>query len=113
MRDRFSGRNIGNGQIALFGLTGGLLPCPAAVTVLLLCLQLKQFSLGMGLVLAFSVGLALTLLASGLIAALGLRHAASRWPGFDGALARLPYLGCAVIAAIGLYVGYSGLVRLA
>ena len=26
----------------LFGLTGGLIPCPAAITVLLLCLQLLQ-----------------------------------------------------------------------
>lgn len=37
-------RNVTNWQIALFGFTGGLIPCPAAITVLLLCLQLKEFT---------------------------------------------------------------------
>nr|VXZ87893.1 Nickel/cobalt efflux system rcnA [Klebsiella pneumoniae] len=31
------------GQIVLFGLTGAD-PCPASITVLLICLQLKKFS---------------------------------------------------------------------
>ena len=53
-------------QIVLFGLTGGLIPCPASITVLLLCLQLKQVALGATLVLGFSVGLALTLVALGI-----------------------------------------------
>ncbi|WP_201160710.1 nickel/cobalt efflux transporter, partial [Klebsiella grimontii] len=67
---RFDGRQVTTGQIVLFGLTGGLIPCPASITVLLICLQLKKFSLGATLVLGFSVGLALTLVASGAIAAL-------------------------------------------
>ncbi len=62
---RFDGRQVTTGQIVLFGLTGGLIPCPASITVLLICLQLKKFSLGATLVLGFSVGLALTLVASG------------------------------------------------
>lgn len=32
------------GQIVQFGLTGGLIPWPAAVTVLLLCIQLKPLA---------------------------------------------------------------------
>ena len=47
----------------MFGLTGGLIPCPASITVLLLCLQLKKIALGATLVLGFSVGLALTMVA--------------------------------------------------
>ncbi len=77
---RFDGRQVTTGQIVLFGLTGGLIPCPASITVLLICLQLKKFSLGATLVLGFSVGLALTLVASGAIAALSLKHATRRWP---------------------------------
>jgi len=34
---RISGGSVTTGQIVLFGLTGGLIPCPAAITVLLLC----------------------------------------------------------------------------
>jgi ABC-type nickel/cobalt efflux system permease component RcnA len=33
---------------------------PAAITVLLLCLQLKEVTLGFALVLCFSIGLAIT-----------------------------------------------------
>ena len=43
---RFAGRSATTGQIILFGLTGGLIPCPASVTVLLVCLQLKQVATG-------------------------------------------------------------------
>ncbi|SQC92431.1 Nickel/cobalt efflux system rcnA [Cedecea neteri] len=42
----FTNTDVTNGQILLFGLTGGLIPCPAAITVLLLCLQLKALTLG-------------------------------------------------------------------
>src|SRR5262249_17725294 len=51
IRKRFAGRSVTTAQIVLFGLPGGLIPCPAAITVLLLCIQLKQFSLGFVLVL--------------------------------------------------------------
>jgi len=113
IRRRFAGRPVTTGQIALFGLTGGLLPCPAAITVLVLCLQIQRFWLGVALVLGFSVGLALTLLASGLLAAWGMRHATRRWPGLDALLGRLPYLASAVVVLIGLYLGWTGLAGLA
>ncbi|WP_283214495.1 sulfite exporter TauE/SafE family protein [Sphingomonas sp. 3P27F8] len=67
---RFGGRSVSTGQIILFGLTGGLIPCPAAITVLLLCLQLKQLALGAVLVLSFSVGLAITMVLVGVAASL-------------------------------------------
>ncbi len=35
---RFANRQVTTGQLILFGLTGGLLPCPAAFAVLLVCL---------------------------------------------------------------------------
>lgn len=57
---RLADRNATSGQIVMFGLTGGLIPCPASVAVLLLCLQLKEFTLGATLVACFSIGLALT-----------------------------------------------------
>jgi nickel/cobalt exporter len=40
--NRFASRDITTGKIVMFGLTGGLLPCPASITVLLLCFQLKS-----------------------------------------------------------------------
>lgn len=109
---RFANRPVTTGQIILFGLTGGLIPCPASITVLLLCLQLKKIALGSLLVLCFSIGLALTLVTSGALAALGARHAARRFSGFGALAAHAPYLSCGLILLIGLYVGYSGLTAL-
>jgi nickel/cobalt exporter len=108
IRKRFADGRATTGQIVLFGLTGGLIPCPAAITVLLLCLQLKEFSLGFTLVLSFSVGLALTLVSVGALAALSLRHAGKRWSGFSTIAARAPYLSSLLILAVGAYTCLHG-----
>ncbi|MBR8655175.1 nickel/cobalt efflux transporter RcnA [Achromobacter sp. Marseille-Q0513] len=108
IRRRFANRNVTNWQIALFGLTGGLIPCPAAITVLLLCLQLKAFTLGAVLVLCFSIGLAITLVTVGVVAALSVRHVTRRAPWFSAAARRAPYLSSLLIVAVGIYVGLHG-----
>ncbi|MEF3367607.1 nickel/cobalt efflux transporter [Methylocystis sp. 9N] len=105
---RFAHKRVTTGQIILFGLTGGLIPCPASITVLLLCLQVGRFGLGAALVLCFSVGLALTLVFVGVAAALGLRHAVSRWPAVEKLAARAPFLSSAIVATIGLYTIATG-----
>ncbi|PTU30298.1 nickel/cobalt efflux protein RcnA [Stenotrophobium rhamnosiphilum] len=108
IKRRFANKNITTGQIVMFGLTGGLIPCPASITILLLCLQLKQYSLGIVLVLCFSIGLAMTMVASGTIAALSVRHASRRWSGFGTFARRAPYFSSFVIICVGLYTGYLG-----
>jgi nickel/cobalt transporter (NicO) family protein len=112
IRRRFSKREVTNGQILLFGLTGGLIPCPAAITVLLLCLQLKEITLGAMLVICFSIGLALTLVLSGVVAAVSVRHASKRWSGFGEFARKAPYFSGGLILMVGLYIGYQGLVHL-
>ena len=97
----------------MFGLTGGLIPCPASITILLLCLQLKQFSLGFTLVLCFSLGLAVTMVGVGAAAALSLRHVSARWSGFDAFAKRAPYVSGALIICVGLYTGWLGWAQLA
>lgn len=109
IRKRFAGRKVTTAQIVLFGLTGGLIPCPAAITVLLLCMQLKQFSLGFVLVLSFGIGLAITMVSAGVLAALSLRHVERHWAGFSRYAHRAPYLSAALIVFVGLYTGWTGL----
>src|ERR1700736_4804882 len=108
IRRRFASRHVTTSQIVIFGLTGGLIPCPASITVLLLCLQLKKFALGATLVLCFSIGLALTMVTSGAIAALGVKHAARHFSGFSELARKAPYVSGAIILMVGLYVGYQG-----
>lgn len=108
IRRKFANQNVTTGQIILFGLTGGLIPCPAAITVLLLCLQLKQFTLGFVLVLCFSIGLAITLVVVGAAAALSVHQATKRWSWFGTFARRAPYFSSILIIAVGIYVGFQG-----
>ncbi len=108
IRRRFAHRQVSTGQIVLFGLTGGLIPCPASITVLLLCLQLKKLVLGATLVLSFSLGLALTMVASGALAALSVQHVSRQWRGFGEFARKAPYFSGGVIIWVGLYVAYQG-----
>lgn len=109
IKRRFNGKEVTNWQILLFGLTGGLIPCPAAITVLLICLQLKAVTLGATLVVCFSLGLALTLITVGVGAAISIRHVAKRWSGFSEMARKAPYFSSALIAIVGLYMGIHGL----
>ena len=100
IQERFHDGKASTGQIVVFGLTGGLIPCPASITVLLLCLQLKQVALGATLVLGFSVGLALTMVASGVLAAWSVRQVQARWSGWGHWAGRAPYLSSALMLVL-------------
>ena len=113
IRRRFAGRteqHVTTAQIVLFGLTGGLIPCPASITVLLVCLQLKQIALGAVLVLCFSVGLAVTMVSVGVAAALGMRLAETRWgESFSAFARRAPYASAVLITFVGLAIGWQAI----
>lgn len=107
-----SAGSVTTGQIILFGLTGGLIPCPAAITVLLLCLQLKQLTLGVVLVACFSIGLAVTMVGAGVAASLSVHHVRKHWKGFATFARRAPYASGALMLLIAVYMGVSGWVGL-
>jgi nickel/cobalt exporter len=83
------------------GVSGGLLPCPSALVVLLAAISLHRVAFGMLLVVAFSVGLALTITAIGLVAVVA-RNAFRRLS-FEGRLVSLlPAASALVILVAGL-----------
>jgi nickel/cobalt transporter (NicO) family protein len=83
------------------GVSGGLLPCPSALVVLLAAISLHRIAFGLLLIVAFSAGLALTITGIGLVAVLA-RHSFRRLS-FDGPLVRLlPAASALVILAAGL-----------
>ena len=112
IRRRFADRRVTTGQIVVFGLTGGLIPCPGAITVLMLCLQLNRLVLGAALVASFSVGLAITMVASGVLAAVSVRHVEKRWSGFGEAVRRAPFVSGLLILLVGSYVAISAALHL-
>jgi len=85
------------------GAAAGLLPCPSALVVLLSAIALHRLAFGLALIVAFSVGLAATITAIGLVAVLA-RRAFGR-ARLDGPVIRaLPALSAVVIVVVGLVI---------
>jgi nickel/cobalt transporter (NicO) family protein len=59
------------------GIAGGLVPSPSALLVLLAAVALDRVGFGLALIVSYGVGLALTLIAAGLLMA-RLEHAVRR-----------------------------------
>jgi nickel/cobalt exporter len=83
------------------GVSGGLLPCPSALVVLLAAISLHRVAFGLLLIVAFSLGLALSITGVGLVAVAAKRAFARAR--FDGVVLRaLPALSAAVIVLAGV-----------
>ena len=102
------------GVLVTLGITGGLLPSPSAVVVLLASAASGRAWFGVILVLAFGVGMACTLAGVGfavLRGQSGLLALAERSPRpwLSGALRRLPIVTAAAVILIGTVVLVSSI----
>ena len=85
------------------GIAAGLLPCPSALVVLLSAIALHRVGFGLALIVAFSVGLAATITAIGLVAVLARRAFAQAR--FDGPVVQaLPAVSALVILLVGVAI---------
>jgi nickel/cobalt exporter len=87
------------------GISAGLIPCPTPLVVLLAAISQQEVELGLILIVAFSLGLACTVTALGLLVVHGRRLASSvgerlRVPA--RAVAAVPALSTLVILCLGL-----------
>jgi nickel/cobalt exporter len=94
-------------NLVSLGISGGLLPCPSALVVMLSAIALGRVVFGLVLILAFSIGLAGVLIATGLV----LLYAGKLAAGFirggraSGWFVRLVPVGSAlVVALLGLVI---------
>ena len=88
-------------QLFTLGVTGGIIPCPAALIVLLSAFALHRVALGFFLIVAFSVGLAAVLIGFGM-AMVYARRFMTRWQ-IEGPLTKrwLPLASSAFITLLG------------
>jgi nickel/cobalt transporter (NicO) family protein len=95
------------------GVSGGLIPCPSALVVLVAAISQHRIGLGMVLILAFSIGLAATVTAVGLVTIWGKRLVARLRPEqklFGGRLSgALPAISASVIVLVGLLITYRAI----
>jgi len=69
------GESVGLWQLFVLGISGGIVPCPAAFVLLLAAVANGQLAKGVTIVLVFSLGLAMTLVAIGIGVVKAAKHA--------------------------------------
>ena len=94
--------------LVLLASGGGLFPSPSAVLVLVSAFELHRTGLGLGLIAAFSIGLATTLTAVGLALVYG-RQVIDRRKGYLPALRWLPVASAVAITVLGVAFAVNGL----
>jgi nickel/cobalt transporter (NicO) family protein len=83
------------------GISGGILPCPTALVVLLAAISLHRVGYGMLLIVAFSIGLAAAVTTIGIVAVTAKSFFARR--SFEGrVVGALPAVSAFVVLALGL-----------
>jgi ABC-type nickel/cobalt efflux system permease component RcnA len=95
-------------SLLALGVSGGLLPCPSALVVLLAAVSLGRVGYGLLLVVAFSVGLATTLTTIGLVFVYAGRFL-SRATSTSRLVRVLPVVSAFVIACVGAALCYQAL----
>jgi ABC-type nickel/cobalt efflux system permease component RcnA len=90
-------------ELLLLGMSGGALPCPTALIVMLSAIALNRIAFGMILILVFSTGLAVVLTLLGLLALRAKQFWQDRSPNI-WLTARLPLLSALLVTGIGLYL---------
>ena len=95
--------DISLSSLIALGASGGLVPCPSALVILLSSIALGRVGLGLSLLVAFSLGLAGVLMAIGLIV-LYAKHLLpdSQKASRHAAFRLIPVASAAIIVCIGI-----------
>ncbi len=88
-------------SLVALGVSGGLVPCPDAIAILLVALAINRLALGLSMVVVFSVGLAAVLIAIGVAIVRG-RRALERMEAFNRAAPALPAVSAAIVLGLGI-----------
>ncbi len=96
-------------QLLALGVTGGMVPCPAALVVLLSAVALHRVGFGLFLIVMFSAGLAAVLIATGMAVVYAGKFLAGRHA--QGRLIQrwLPIASATAVTALGLVIALRAL----
>lgn len=104
-----AGREVSLKQLLTLGISGGIVPCPAALVVLLSAVSLHRVGFGLLLIVAFSVGLAAVLIGIGMLMVCAQAFAA-RFKGTGLLTTRwLPLTSSAFIVLFGVALTWQAL----
>ena len=100
-------RTLSLRELCMLGITGGIVPCPAALVVLLSAFSLHRIGFGLFLITAFSFGLAAVLVIVGLSMVYAKRVMSTRLRAGNAALRYLPLLSSAFMVVLGVGITTS------
>lgn len=95
------GEPVSLGRLLVLGITGGAVPCPSALVVLLVAISLHRILFGMALIVVFSIGLAGVLMAIG-VAVVRAQGLVDRFSGAGRALKWMPVVSAAAVMVLGV-----------
>jgi Tol biopolymer transport system component len=106
----FSMSGVSWRQLITLGISGGLVPCPDAIAILLVAIAINRLVLGLSLVVTFSLGLAVVLIAIGL-AMVQSRRLAERFTAFDRLVPVMPLISAIIVLGLGIVLTVNAVGR--
>ena len=91
------------------GISGGLVPCPAALVILLTAVALNRILFGLALIVSFSLGLAVVLITIGILMVVA-RSAINRFTGEGRIIQMLPLVSAVFIIVLGFGIAIKALI---
>jgi ABC-type nickel/cobalt efflux system permease component RcnA/Tol biopolymer transport system component len=88
-------------SLLTLGVSGGLVPCPDAIAILLVAVAINRIALGLSLIVSFSAGLAVVLIAIGMAMVHSYRLLNRLGP-FNRLLPLMPLVSALVVLGLGL-----------
>jgi len=104
-----SERPVSWGSLLSLGISGGIVPCPAALVILLTAVALNRILFGLALIISFSFGLAVVLITVGVMMVVA-RSAITRVTGEGRIIRVLPLVSAAVIIVLGFGIAVKSLI---
>ena len=95
-------------SLLVLGITGGALPCPSALVVMLSAIALHRIAFGLALISAFSLGLAAVLVAIGIMV-VKLKSHIEKLPLEGKLIARLPLVSAALVTIVGMILVFRSI----
>ncbi len=98
-------------SLITLGVSGGLVPCPDAIAILLVAIAINRILLGLTLIISFSLGLAVVLIVIGLLMVNGSRLF-TRVDAFNKLAPVMPMVSAGIVLILGFGLTYGAVTKL-